>query len=310
MFKTRIIFFFVFIGAFAVAQRNDTSLAVFRQAEQELKGIIPSAFYSHVDAEKVEGNKRLLAVWERIISNPKILEFPFESLKKDIAILSPKDKKFMLVTWNIPRNDGTHAYFGYLLVNNSKRIKKGLFKYETVQSYEFFRLMDKSAQIKSPETHIGSTDKWFGMLYTALVECDGFYTLIGWDGNDKLTTRKFVDVLYFKSNGMPVFGKDVFKFPRKNPKRLMFECSSDAVMSLRYNEKKNQIIYSHLSPHKEGILEGQFQYYGPDGTYDALELQHDKWITIEDVDARGEKNKNDKAEKPDPDKQKPVYKPK
>jgi hypothetical protein len=35
-----------------------------------------------------------------------------------------------------------------------------------------------------------------------------------------------------------------------------------------------------------------------------------KWVVVEDVDARNDKNKNDKADKPDPDKQTPIFKPK
>lgn len=311
MFKSRISLILICAVQAVLGQKSDTSMAVFRQAEWEMVNVFRQAFYSRVDAEKVEGNKQLLAIWDRIVTNPKILAYPFESIRKDISVLSPKDKKFMLVTWNIARNDGTHAFFGYLLVNNTKRIRKGLFRHETITGYDYFKLMDRSAQIKSPENHIGTPDKWFGMLYTALIECDGYYTLLAVDGNNKLTQRKFVDVLFFRSNGEPVFGKDVFKFPRKNPRRLMFEFSSDITMSLRYNEKKNQIIYSHLGPNKEGdLLEGQFQYYGPDGSFDALEMHKGKWVTVEDVDVRGDKNKNDKAEKPDPDKQTPLYDPK
>lgn len=307
----RITSLLLLIQGLLAAQKADTSLAVFRQAEWEMQDAFGSAFYSHTDAEKVEGNKRLLAIWDRIAANPKILNYPFNAIRKDISVLSPKDKKFMLVTWNIARNDGTHAFFGYLLVNNTKRVKKGWFRHETVQGYEYFKLLDRSAQVKSPETYIGTPDKWFGMLYTALVECDGYYTLLAIDGNNKMTQRKFVDVLFFRTNGEPVFGKDVFKFARKNPRRLMFEYSSDITMSLRYNDKRGQIVYSHLAPNKEGdVLEGQFQYYGPDGSFDALEMHKGKWVTVEDVDVRTEKNKNDKAEKPDPDKQTPVYQPK
>ena len=244
------------------------------------------------------------------MSDKNILNYSFDSLT-GVSILSPKNNKFKLITWNLNKDDGTHTFFGYLLINNSKRIKKGFFKYETIEAYEHFKLLDKSWQIKNPETYIGSTDKWFGMLYTQLIECDEFYTLIAWDGNDKLTQRKFIDVLYFKPNGEAIFGKDVFRFPRKNPRRLMFEYSSDVTMSLKFNEKKNQIVYSHLAPREEGtVLEGQFQYYGPDGSFDALELRKDKWVTLEDIDVRNEKNKNDRAEKPDPDKQKPIFEPK
>jgi hypothetical protein len=305
VFKTCIAFFFGLIGALTFGQKSDSSFYAFRVAEQELITAQNIAFYSRVDAEKIEANKKMLAIWDGLVSNPKIMNYSFDGLKNDISILSPKNKKFKLITWNIAKNDGTHAYFGYLLVNNTRRVKKGLFKYETKQGYEFFKLLDKSSQVKSSETYIAGPDKWYGMLYYALIECEGFYTLLARDMNDKITQKKIIDVLYFKSDGTPTFGKDVFKFPKKNPKRLVFEYSTEITMSLKYDEKRNQIVYSHLGPNQEGgLLEGQYQYYGPDGSYDALELKKDKWVVIEDVDARGEKTKNDRAEKPDAKKHK------
>jgi len=254
-----------------------------------------------------------MRAWDKIITKPQILHYAFDSLK-DISLLSPKDKKFKLITWNLQLDNGTHAFFGYLLVNNVKRIKTGFLKHETVENYDYFRLIDRSATVKNPETYIGGTDKWFGMLYTQLVECDGFYTLIGWDGNDKLTQRKFVDVLSFRADGTPVFGKDVFRFPKKNPKRLMFEWSQEVSMSVKYNEKRNLIIYNHLSSKQEGnVLDGQFQYYGPDGRYDALELQKDKWVVLEDIEANSDINPLRDSKKPNPKKHKkrmPESKPK
>ncbi|MBL7932285.1 MAG: hypothetical protein JNL60_10300 [Bacteroidia bacterium] len=310
MFKKFTFSFFAFLHFYATAQSADSSMMVFRQAEQELSQLQQKAFFSRKESDRIQGNKEFLAVWARIIPNPKIMDYSFTSLK-EISILSPKDEKFKLITWNLQRDDGTHAFFGFLLVNNRKRIKKGLFKYENKDEYEYFLLIDRSATVKSPETYVGSADKWFGMLYTQLVECDGFYTLIGWDGNDKLTQRKFIDVLYFKSNGVPVFGKDVFKFPKKNPKRLMFECAQEVNMSVKYNEKRNQIVYSHLAPRQVGtLLEGQFQYYGPDGSFDALELKRDRWVLIENIDINSGIEPLKDSKKPDPKKQQPVYKPK
>jgi hypothetical protein len=305
MFKKTIFYFFLLINVFARSQKNDTTYSKLKQAE---KGLIQieKGFSSRKEAERIEANKKFIIAWDAIIDDPKILNYSFDSLK-GVSILSPKDKKFKLITWNLNKDDGTHAFFGYLVVNNSKRIKTGLFKHKTVEEFEHFKLSDRSSEIKNPETFVGTTDKWFGMLYNSLIECDGFYTLIALDGNSKLITRKFIDVLYFKTDGTPVFGKDVFKFPRKNPRRLMFEYSSEVSMSIKYNEKSNRITYSHLAPKSEGsLLEGQFQYYGPDGSFDALELKKDKWVTVEDIDARNEKNKNDKTEKPDPKKHKKI----
>jgi hypothetical protein len=285
--------FLLFLFLNAEAQIPDSSLRRFRAAEQELKALQKKTFFSRSDQEKLEGNKAFIEIWDRVVSDPSILDYPFDSLR-EISILRPGNHELLIVSWNIPRADGSHNYFGYLLVNSSHREKTGFLKHRLVSSYDHYKLMDRSATVKSPESFIGSPDKWFGMLYTDLVECDDYYLLLGWDGNDKLTQRKFLDVLYFKSNGDAVFGKDVFRFPRRSPRRLMFECSQEVSMSLRYNKKQNQIIYSHLGPKQEGgVMEGQFQFYGPDGSFDALELKKDKWVPLEDVDARNDRSKKD-----------------
>jgi hypothetical protein len=287
----------------------DSVLRRFRHAENEIKQLQQTTFYSKNESERFESNKQFIAAWDRIMYDPRILKFNFDSLR-DVSVLYPPGKKFMLVTWNIPRNDGTHVYFGYLAVNSTKRIKKGFLRRESIQEFECFKLLDRSALVKSPETFVGTPDKWFGMLYTQIVACGENYTLLGWDGNDKLTQRKFVDVLYFKTDGTPVFGKDIFPVPKRSPKRIMFEYSSEVTMSLRYQPAEDMIIYSHLSPSKDdNTLEGQYQFYGPDMRFDALVCKGGKWVVQENIEARNEKSKNDNRPKPDPHKQTPVYKP-
>ena len=306
----RILFFlFIITELICFPQKNDSSFVFFKEVEQELK-IIEKGFLSRIESERIDANKKFIAAWDKIVDDANILNYPFDSIK-EASILFPKDKKFKLITWNLNKDDGTHTYFGYLIVNNSKRIKKSFLNYKTIIEFEVFKLSDHSIDVKSPENHIGGPDKWFGMLYTQIIECDGFYTLIGWDGNSKLTKRKFIDVLYFKSDGEPVFGKDIFKIPKKSPKRLMFEYSSEVSMSLKYIERKKQIIYSHLASREDGaFLEGMFQFYGPDGSFDAIELKKDRWVSIEDVDVRTNQKEMDKRNKPNPKNQKSLFKPK
>lgn len=276
----------------------------------ELKVLQNEIFKLKDDKEKFESNKKFISAIEQIAAHESALNFPFDSLK-EISTLRPKDGHFILLTWNVPKSDETHYYFGFLMVKMERKIKKGLFKKEVSTQYDYYKLIDQSSSIKKPELHVGLPKKWFGMLYYQIIECDGYYTLLGWDGNDKLVQRKFIDVLYFKPNGLPVFGKDVFKFARRNPRRIMFEYSSEITMSLKYNQKANRIIYSHLGPREEGhVLEGLYQYYGPDGSYDSMYQRKGKWVTDEDVDARNPKNKNDNTKKPDPKKQEPIFEPK
>ncbi len=291
---------------------HDSDMVRFRIYETRLKDLAKQVFYNRNEQVRFDSNKQFITLWDEVMKHPQSMAYGFDSLKKDVSILVPRDKKFKLITWNLHKNDGSsYAYFGFIQVNTEKHIKKGWFKKEIVREYEYFKLLDKSGSVKSVENHIATPDKWFGMLYYYVLDCTDYYLLLAWDGNDNLTQRKFIDVIYFKEDGTPIFGKDVFKFPRKNPRRLMFEYSTEVSMSLKYNERSQQIIYSHLAPKQEGtLLEGQYQYYGPDGSYDALEQKKDKWQVIEAIDARNPKSKTDKIEPPDPDKQTPLYKPK
>lgn len=294
------------------AQLLESDVKYYADLEDSLQNISQRVFFSKKEKNKFEANKQFIALWNEVLKDEKSMQYPFDSLKKDVSLLMAPDKKFRIITWNIIKEDQTHAFFGFIQVNNSKTIKKGLFKKETTAQYDVFPLVDKSATVKTPENYVSDPSKWFGMLYVDCIKSDDeFYTLIAWDGNDKLTQRKFIDVLYFKPDGTPMFGKDVFKFPGKFAKRIMFEYASEVAMSLKYNSNRKQIIFSHLAPNGlDPTLEGQYQYYGPDGSFDALEMKKGKWIYEPAIDIRKDKDKTDNVKKPEPNKQTPVYKPK
>lgn len=294
------------------AQLSDADLKYFSNLEDSLKKISTKVFYSKKEVSRFEANKRFLSLWSEILKDEKSMLYPFDSLKKDVSILIAPDNKFRLITWDMRKEDQTYAYFGFIQVNNSKTTKKGLFKKEKIEQYEMFQLLDKSSSVKTPENYVADPSKWFGMLYYDIIKSnDGYYTLLGWDGNERLIQRKFIDVLSFKADGSPIFGKDVFKFPGKFAKRVMFEYAGEVAMSLKYNEGRKQIVFSHLAPNThDPTLQGQYQYYGPDGSFDALSAKKGKWVYEQDIDIRKDKDKNDNSKKPDPNNQTPVYKPK
>lgn len=300
-----------FLSHASFAQLSESEKKHFAGLEDSLKKLQLRVFYSKKIADRFEANKQFLACWASVLKEEKSIQYPFDSIKEVSRLLSP-DKKFRIITWNIYREDGTHHYFGFIQVTISKTVHKGLLKKETPPQYEVYPLVDKSATVKTPENYVADPSKWFGMLYYEVIKSDDdFYTLLGWDGNEKLTQRKFIDVLSFKEDGTPVFGKDVFKFPGKFGKRIMFEYASEVAMSLKYNEGRKEIIFSHLAPNSlDPILIGQYQYYGPDGSFDALKMKKGRWVYEPAIDIRKGKDKNDNIKKPEPEKQKPVYKPK
>jgi hypothetical protein len=138
VFKNIISALLFFSINFHFSQSNDSTDLLFKSTEEKLQ-IIEKGLLSKVEKERIETNKKFIAQWDQIVNNPKILSYQFDSLK-EVSILTPKDKKFKLITWNLYKDDGTHAFFGYLLVNNSKKIKKGFF-IQKPQQLNFLCLM-------------------------------------------------------------------------------------------------------------------------------------------------------------------------
>ncbi len=281
---------------------QDSIKNLLKEKEIHLLKLKPFAFTTKNEQQRIDSNKVFLSEMNSILQYQESFNYPFEYIKSDISILEDKDKTFRIITWNLPKNDGTHIYFGFI-----QRWQKE----KETKEYQLYQLTDISHTVKGIETFVGNPQKWFGMLYYQIVDCKNYWLLLGWDGNEKLIQRKFIDVLYFKQDGTPVFGKDVFKIPKKNPRRIMFQYSTDITMSLKYDEKKGKIIFQHLSPQSESpYMKEQYQFYGPDGSVDAYTKDKNQWKLEEDIDARNNEDNYNKSKKPDPKKQQNLYQPK
>jgi hypothetical protein len=228
------------------------------------------------DARKIELNNHIIHYFKQALKNENSFTYQFDSLKFVGVILSP-DEKLRIITWNLPYNDRTYQYFGFVQYKKTKK------------SYEFYELFDKSEQIKKPEQAILNTKNWYGALYYKIIvnKSNGteYYTLLGADLNNLFTKKKIVDILYFDKNGFPVFGKKVFKNKTTPISRVIFEFSAQTNMTLTYDDEKEMIIYDHLSPSRPS-LEGQFEFYGPDFSYDGLKFERGIWNAYSDIDVR------------------------
>ena len=287
---------FLSLGIYAQTL-SDKDLAYFKKYEDSLATMQKKMFFAKADTTKFKASAKFYHLMEEVLLNTLSFNYPFDSLTEIKRLTSP-DKKFRFIVWDIPRADGTYTYFGFIQAMHPKTKK-----------YELYELTDKSTSVKNPETYASDHTKWFGMLYYAIIPCDDYYTLLGWDGNDKLTSRKFIDVLSFKKDGTPIFGKDVFKMPKKYPKRIMFEYNAKLTMTLRYNTAVGAIVFDHLAP-KENYLENQYQFYGPDLSYDAFILRRGKWNFEEEVDVQNPRSKTDNVRRDKSKKEKAVYTPK
>jgi hypothetical protein len=283
--KNTIIIFLLCIAVDCFSQKKESAFAA---AENNLSLLRDSTIKAENDSIRIAYNNRFTDVFEQALLLPESFEYSFGKLQ-NIGVLPSPDNKIRLINWNLPMDDGTHVYYCYL----QYLPKKG--------EYKLFKLNDKSADIQGPEYKSLDDKKWFGVLYYEIIPVkekkNTWYTLLGWDGNDRVTTKKIIDVLYFDNSGKPKFGDDVFELPKVRKKRIVFEFSAEVVMSLKYHPQKNMIIFDNLSPLNPG-LEGQKQFYGPDMTYDALVWEKGKWVYKQDIDVR---NNDSRIYNPEPD---------
>ena len=255
------LYLFLIISLSCSAQNTNFTLTYY---EDTLKKLAPKILNSKVDREKYNANEKFTETLEIALNTENSFEYPFDSLIT-IARLTAPDKSFRIFNWNLPRADGTFEYFGFIQTFHKKS-----------NTYKLYRLTDRLSQITSPEDQILDKDEWYGAHYYKIIlnkhKEKKYYTLLGWDGNDRLTTRKIIDVLYFPHESKPKFGTQIFDMGKTVKKRMIFEFSEQVTMSVRYDEDKKLIIFDHLSP-PEPSLEGQYQYYGPDGVYNALKFR-------------------------------------
>lgn len=272
-----------FVNSFAQEseQENLSTLLLYQDTLNTLQHFI---YKGKNDIEKYKVNKKFIQLFENALNTKNSFDFSFDSLTS-IARLVSTDKKFKIYNWNLPKSDGTFEYFGFIQTYNSKTKETNIYK-----------LTDKSEEVKNAERYSSDHTKWYGMLYYKIIEKKykkkTIYTLLAWDGNDKILSKKIIDVLSFSSDGTPTFGSAIFEMGKKTPQRVVFEYSADLVMSLKYDEKKGMIIFDHLAPANDR-LKGHPEFYGPDFSYDAFEFKKGKWVYLEDIDARNKKNKND-----------------
>ncbi len=285
-----------FISIHVSAQEMAAQKQAFDLYNDTLKIICKKLYSSNTDIDKQKYNHQLLKTFELALNKPNSFDYAFDSLN-DVARLTPSDKSFRIINWNVPYSDGTQEYFGFIQYKHIQIKKIGFFKKEKTETIQLYPLIDKSAETKNPENSITDNKKWFGMLYYKIItkktKNKTYYTLLAWDGNDKLSMKKIIDVLTFDDNGNPRFGADIFNMPKKNPKRIIFEYAATCSMSLKYSSKKDSIVFDHLAP-EQPQLEGQYQYYCTDMSYDGFGFKHGKWNYGTDVNATNEKEPTDK----------------
>lgn len=243
--------------------------------EVEIASLFENMRSSQGDSQKLEINTKVLGLFREMLSVDGSFYFPFDSLQYLGKIYS-QDQALRIYSWNVPMMDGTHRYFGFVQ-----------YKTPGKQKYKVY-FLDDSEGASLSEDDIYTTTNWYGALYYEIVkiECQGelFYTVLGFAFNNYLTSYKIIDIITLSNDKLSI-GAPVFPSGETKKSRMIFEFSSRVSMMMRYNSDLGMIIYDHLSPSQQDY-EGQFQFYGPDSSYDGLEYRNCFWNLKEDLDLK------------------------
>lgn len=212
---------------------------------------------------------------ELLIQNSSTFDNYFADYQ-GLSTLISSDDKLKIVTWNVEDIDGDHYLYGVVGVKNENNVRA-------------FSLEDRSGEIPTPEYAVLKPGKWFGAVYYEIItekfKGGVYYTLLGYNGNDAFSRIRVVDVVTLSSSGRPRFGALIFDDHGRTKRRLIYEYSNRANMMLRYEERGDRIVMDHLAP-LEPMYEGDRSYYGPDFSYDVLELKKGRWVLEKNVELR------------------------
>ena len=201
---------------------------------------------------KLEKNREIIQLFRKALILDTNCLYPFNSLKYVGKILAP-DSSFRLITWNIPMDNGTQRYSGFIQYPFEKNIIKPVF-------------LNNNNGPSLNETDNYPGESWYGALYYKIIPdtCNHKYLILGLDLTNFFTSRKIIDVISVDKENV-TFGAPIFKTDQGIQKRVIFEYSARLSMLLRFDEKTGKIVFDHLSP-SDPQYTGQYQFYGPDSS--------------------------------------------
>lgn len=246
------------------------------------------------DEQRYLENESLKEMIEALIVYPGAFDYPFSSFQTMSTIASP-DGAFRLFNWNIEDNDGLNTHYCYLIQPTRQDKPNTLIKFQE----------DKITLPPRPETML-TPQRWYGALYYNIIPVKKgsktYYTILGYNGSSKSTNKKIIDVFHFKGKklrlGLPIFQEEAGS--KRLLRRVFFEYSDKVIIGVNMNERLNAIVFDHLVP-ETASLEGMYDYYVPDMSYDAYKWTGSIWQYEEDLVATNRENKKTRQYKPGKD---------
>ncbi len=275
----------IFSGYIGFAQTPDTKSL--QEKENELKALGDKMIFAPMAEARFEANSDFVKKLVKALEIPYSFQYPFDSLQT-VSIENAPDNSFRIFTWELQKDDNYFRQYGAIQMNT----KDGKLK--------LFPLLDYSEFTEKPYDSIRTTKQWIGALYYKILKNTyknkDYYTLLGLDDNDFLTTKKWIDILTFNSKGEPEFGANIFQYTYDTIKveppvtRFLLEYKKDAKARLNYDSDLNAIVFDHLV--SDNNKPWQKTTLIPSGVYEGFKWKDGKWIHVKDMFSSDPESKN------------------
>jgi hypothetical protein len=207
-------------------------------------------------------------------------QYKFDSIQYISKAYSP-DSLFRIFTFQLTLNNRTVRHYGCIQLN-----KKGSKIIPLIDHSDTFPL--------TPQERI-TNKNWFGAVYYKIISKNigkqKQYFVFGFDPNDVFSSKKMVEPIEIVGDSMAYFGKPMFEktTTKKDPlsgevitkkeilHRYIVEYSAQANISLNYDESKGLITHDHVTSKNAKLADLSFTKI-PDGSYEGLKWEKDKWI--------------------------------
>lgn len=223
---------------------------------------------------------QLQGLWSEALAAGKMLEVEWENFNNAVVDLGEGADRMVMFTWNVELDNRTQRYGGWVV-----HAAPG-----TDLGYTWTMLTHDPEANTRDLGRMHRHDRWQGGLYYDGVltydKQQPVYTFLVWDGADALTTQKWVETVEPR-NGRVRFGSPRFELPEGLQKRLVLTYADAVQATLKKEEASGRIVMDHLAP-EDPSFQGQYAFYGPTLSYDALEWRKGRWHLVLDTEVRNE----------------------
>lgn len=228
------------------------------------------------DEDRLKINDSIILFIDSYAESDTIMDHTFEGLK-NLGQISSRNSHLKILTWNLLLKESASRYYCYFI---NRPEKKNV----------VYRLAGTYSEKPIRTDTIYSEKNWYGALYYDLrpfsKDSRDYWIFLGIDYGSPSVTRKIIDAVSFTDGGI-IFGKKIFESDNETKYREVLEYSSEAVASLKFASDKS-IVFDHLVP-VSPALKGQKEFYGPDFSFDAYNLEKGMWRLESNIDVRNRK---------------------